>query len=399
MELNEIMDQYWADVVDHIHAAGLASSPTVAPSGFERRLTLVSTYKNLPAFDQVDVLIVHKGRLSELAGPFLAKAITAFAIVFANEVFVVLARGQPAISPDAEHLADWDVVLAQADDGEDSPASSSQLQMQRSNRMPATYLGGGRVLLETAFGHLMLASGMDTSITPHLIRDGWFDYGLTSLLNRSLRPGMTYVDVGANLGTYALIAAAIVGDTGRVIALEPVPRIAGLLNETITMNGFADRCQVLREAAGAVSGLVTIFEFATRQGSNTMLPHIAEEAKRSYGESIASYEVPCRPLDLIVTETDLKQVDFIKIDVEGFEQNVLEGSRNIIMTMRPTLILEWHRSFFNYESNDQRALYHLLTDEFRYALHRVEADGEVNPIDFDDLMRLPHSDILAKPLA
>lgn len=388
------LDPFWAQVIDFLEAAGLSERRIVAPREFGGELALVAAYEDAPALPSLDVLVVHKGRVAELPAALLGDAAGMLPVVYANEVFVVLAPGLPAVAAGSAHLAGWEAALTDALASRGMPAAAPRLQMRLGGRMAAIYLGGGRVLLETAFGRLMLAAGADTSITPHLIRDGWFDYGVTTVLNRLLRPGMTYVDVGANVGAYALIAAEIVGEAGRVVAIEPVPRLAAMLHETLVMNGFGERCRVVREAAGAIRSAIRLFEFATRQGGTSALDHVAAAARRDYGEEVSACEVTCRPLDLILPEAAPGRTDVIKIDVEGFESAVLEGARGVIATMRPSLLIEWHLAFF--EGRDgAEALHRLLTHELGYVLHRIEADGDLRPILLDELLRLPHSDLLA----
>jgi FkbM family methyltransferase len=200
---------------------------------------------------------------------------------------------------------------------------------------------------KTAFGHQMLVSGGDTAIVPHLIRDGFFDRNLTNIIDLLLVTSMTFINIGANCGTYTIYGAARVGREGRVIAIEAVPAISVLLQETVAMNGAEHWCEVLRCAAGAEPGTLVLHTFAARQGGNTVRPEIADVAHEVLGETVETVEIPCRMLDDIVAERDLKQIDLIKIDVEGFERKVLLGGRATLMHYRPKLIIEWHNAFFD----------------------------------------------------
>ncbi|MXO90663.1 FkbM family methyltransferase [Pontixanthobacter aquaemixtae] len=393
----EVLHKYWADVVEHVHALGFAEGAIVAKPEFEPHLSLAGTYDRFPAIDKVDVLIIHKGLIVEIPPQRLGEAIDALAVTFANEVFIVLARGGPVISFDSKHLSGWSKVLDHAFEPEENPDYELQLHKDSAGRMPATYVGDGRVLLETVYHHLMVVPGADISILPHLIRDGYFDEALTSVINGMLRPGMTFVDIGANFGTYTVIGAQIVGPQGRVVAIEPVPPIGQMLFETVAMNGFDDRCEVLRVAAGAEDGTATIFGFGSRQGGNTLLEHIADDARDKLGQEVTQHEVPVRTLDGIVEELELTRIDFMKIDVEGFEQQVLKGGRKTIQSMRPTLLLEWHACFFDERGNDPRAYYDVLTEDLGYELFRVESGGKIRKAKFDRLVSSPFSDILAKP--
>jgi hypothetical protein len=137
--------------------------------------------------------------------------------------------------------------------------------------------------------------------------------------------------------------------------------------------------------------------FAARQGGNTVLPEIAAVAREVLGETVETVEIPCRMLDDIVAERDLKQIDLIKIDVEGFERKVLLGRRATLMRYRPKLIIEWHNAFFDKRSGSVQVLYDLLTEELGYCVHRIEQGATTRAVVLDDL-RYGHADLVALPL-
>lgn len=392
----EAFDPFWQAAASHVETLGIAPVRVFAPTGFAPLLPGCRTAAAAQGFEDLAALVLHKGRLEEVPPEILLGALDAFAPTFANEVFIVLSASGTPLAPDSRHLMGREALLAAALRAHHrkslAPAAGA-----RSTRTPATYMGQGRVLLETAFGHLMLVDGGDTAIVPHLIRDGWFDRNLTEVITGLLVPGMTFIDIGANFGTYSLIAAAEVGETGRVIAIEPAPPILALLGESVVMNGFAGHCDVLPVAVGAAEGVLTLYRFATRQGSNTMLADIAETAQAEYGEAITAVEVPSRTLDAIVAERGLARCDLVKIDVEGFEDQVLAGARETLSRFRPRLILEWHNGFFAGRPQAARDLHDLLTRELGYTLHRIGPGATSRAIAFEELLQHGHSDLLALP--
>jgi len=206
-----------------------------------------------------------------------------------------------------------------------------------------------------------------------------------------------FIDVGANLGTYTLIGAQRVGGAGRVIAIEASPSIGALLQANVEVNGFKERAKVYCCAVGAREEVVTLYEFSAQRGSNTLLESIAEDASRQGDEEIVAREVECRRLDDIVAEAGPGRIDLVKIDVEGFEHEVLLGARESLRRFRPRLILEWHRSFFEGRPGSAEALYDLLTEQLGYRLRRIGNEGKSFPVDFAQLMAFDHSDILAEP--
>jgi FkbM family methyltransferase len=391
----ENIDQFWHAAAAHVEATGIAASAVFAAREFATLLPGCRYPGNAEFAAQYDAVILHKGRLGEVPEDVLGAALDNLVASFANEVFVVLTRGGESAPFDNPHLLSRGTLIAEAKAAR--AARSAEAVGGRPSRMAASYMGRGRVLLETAFGHLMLVDGGDTGIVPHLVRDGWFDRNLTSVIQARLAPGMTFIDIGANFGTYTLIGAEAVGEAGRVIAIDPAPNTAALLFENVLMNGYAARAEVLRCAVGAQEGTATLYQFATHQGGTTLQPHIADAARAIYNEPITPVEVACRTLDAIVAERALARIDLIKIDVEGFEQQALSGARAALAKFRPTLILEWHNDFFKGRKDEAHALHVLLTDDLGYSLHRIEAGGTTRPITRDQLLSLAHSDVVAEP--
>jgi FkbM family methyltransferase len=391
-------DPYWQATANHIRTLGVPATAVLGPSGFAALLPGCRTADGPPAADVPAVLALHKGRLDEVPSDLLRTAFDRYPVSFANEVFMVMSQAGAPVAADNPHVLPREALLAAAIEAlERKVTAAPPPPPQDRRRMPAVYVGQGRVLLETAFGHLMLVSGGDTAIVPHLIRDGFFDLNLTHIIDSMLVTGMTFIDIGANCGTYTIYGAGRVGREGRVIAIEAAPAISHLLQETVAMNGAEHWCEILHCAAGAEPGTLVLHTFAARQGGNTVLPEIADVAREALGETVVKVEIPCRTLDDIVAERDLKRIDLIKIDVEGFEREVLLGGRATLMRYRPKLIIEWHNAFFDKRPGSAQVLYDLLTNELRYSLHRIEQGATTRPVVLDDL-RHGHADLVALPL-
>jgi FkbM family methyltransferase len=158
----------------------------------------------------------------------------------------------------------------------------------------------------------------------------------TRLLRALLQPGMTVADVGANWGYFTLLAASLVGSRGRVLALEPEPRLFQLLDENVRLNDLSQ---------------VTAFRAAATDRSNVRLPlRIFDESSGNWGvSSVASSfvgetrEVDGRSLDGLMTELGLSTIDLVKIDVEGHELAVLAGmAAGLAANRYRRLLIEWH---------------------------------------------------------
>lgn len=146
---------------------------------------------------------------------------------------------------------------------------------------------------------------------------------------RSLRPGDTFFDVGANVGYYSLLASRIVGERGRVIAFEPLLDNVAYLSKHVRLNHLAN-VDVLAVACSDANGIVT---FA--RGANGALGKIAENG--SGGDML----VPALSLDDFHARTGLLP-NVMKIDVEGAELRVLTGAQALLDKSRPTIFLSTH---------------------------------------------------------
>jgi FkbM family methyltransferase len=132
-----------------------------------------------------------------------------------------------------------------------------------------------------------------------------------------LQPGMTVVDAGANIGLHTLFFAKRVGPEGRVYAFEAGQDAFGRLQIHVDRNQLANvRC--FHCALGAAEGVVALAENCQDNSRNFVV--------ESSSKAIGTKNIALRPLDQVLKEESVGRVDFLKIDVEGFEPQVLEGA-------------------------------------------------------------------------
>jgi FkbM family methyltransferase len=157
----------------------------------------------------------------------------------------------------------------------------------------------------------------------------------TALLAVLLRAGMTFVDVGANWGYFSLLAAGRLGPGGRVVSLEPDPRLFALLRANLDRNGLAS--VVARQAAAADAvGTLRLAAFDEDAG-NWGLSRLTD---RPAAETFA---VAAVPLDGLMDELGVGHVDLLKMDIEGAEDLALDGMRDGLWRCRyRRLLLEVH---------------------------------------------------------
>ncbi len=111
------------------------------------------------------------------------------------------------------------------------------------------YLGDHLALVATRWGAKMTVDTRDSLLAPWLLLDGLWEAHVTGWFSQVLRPGDVVVDVGANVGYFTLLGAHLVGERGRVIAVEAHPTLVDVLRRNVAMNGVHDRVTVWHRAA------------------------------------------------------------------------------------------------------------------------------------------------------
>jgi FkbM family methyltransferase len=147
--------------------------------------------------------------------------------------------------------------------------------------------------------------------------------------------GMTFYDVGSNVGFHAMLAAGLVGPAGHVICFEPFPDNANQIGYNAGLNLFT-HVRVRQEALGNHDGFGRFL--TSEEPTWGKLDSAGVEPSRMSGE----LQVAVRSFDSVVAESALPAPDVIKIDVEGGEVDVLRGARRTLREYRPILLIELH---------------------------------------------------------
>ncbi len=179
-----------------------------------------------------------------------------------------------------------------------------------------------------------------------------------ALVRAALPAGGTLVDVGANIGFFTLVGAACVGAAGRVVALEPDPRIAAVLRQNVAMNGLP-HVRVMQVAAADTAGMAVLAGFSEAAGNwgTSSLSHATPAGA-------PTFEVRCAPLDQLMDEAEVASADLVKVDVEGAEHRVLRGMRDGLRAGRyGRVMVEMHP----WEHADFTAALEEMAEEMRSA--------------------------------
>jgi FkbM family methyltransferase len=154
-----------------------------------------------------------------------------------------------------------------------------------------------------------------------------YEVATTRYLTGHLAPGNVFVDIGANTGYFAMLAGALVGATGRVMAFEPNPAVFAQLQKHVALNGFESRVTVSQVALSDAADPSARF-FVSQDLTNSGLSSLTPPAEMlAGGELSEAHTIPVRvdTFDNWFASSGLDHIDLIKIDVEGAEARVVAG--------------------------------------------------------------------------
>jgi FkbM family methyltransferase len=152
------------------------------------------------------------------------------------------------------------------------------------------------------------------------------------LLSHFLRPGDTFIDVGANHGVFSIVASTLVGRSGFVVSIEPQPRLAEILRRSLALG--PSRFEVRAIACGERAQSIELYiPLATSGSAGVFRGHSAISRHRTV-------VVPMRRIDDVVDVSNLPGRTFIKLDIEGSELSFLHGAEQLIRSTTPALLIE-----------------------------------------------------------
>ena len=178
---------------------------------------------------------------------------------------------------------------------------------------------------------------------------------VTKIIKKEIKDGMTCVEVGCNIGYYALLESKLVGKNGKVIAIEPSPINFQYTEKNLSLNKNSN----VKYYNFAVGNIDTTTQFFISNSSNWS--KIIEHPSPSISEKNL-VTVSLKKLDTFALENSLDNVDFIRMDIEGYETKAYEGMKKIIKKHKPKILIEIHSRLLGKEK----------TIEF---MKKLKADG------------------------
>lgn len=240
------------------------------------------------------------------------------------------------------------------------------------DRIHTVPLPDGTVLCRVLGRYKMYVDAADTSLAPHLMLEGFWQYWITAFLCRNLDPGETAYDLEASYGYYSLLMSELVGAQGRVVALEYNPWLFHLLRRNLSLNGRDNIVVSHRIMAGGKAAA------ARELPANLMGPSTgSQQGIRFHRESATSCIAPMMTLDGL----EQGSADLVFVSVTALEQGAIQGMQGL-MDRSPSLriILQ----FSTQRCPNPRET--LLTLADRFPLRFIDSDARAKPITIERIL-------------
>ncbi len=242
-------------------------------------------------------------------------------------------------------------------------------------------------------GWLRHEAGDDVAL---FVQQGWFEAQEQAFLWLYLRDGDTVIDCGAHVGLFSILAGRAIGPRGRLIAFEPAPTTASLLRSNLQSNQLTD---------------AVVIESAVADQPGTLKLHRHGEGRSAYNSLCEAgddggIDVTVTSLDRVIVEQNIEHVDFLKIDVEGFEPSVWRGAAASIQAAKlPLVMIEFTEENLQRAGHSSIELARTITDS-GYHLCRFDPGRRLliptqvtEPIGYDNLFAARDIDAVNRRLA
>jgi FkbM family methyltransferase len=201
-----------------------------------------------------------------------------------------------------------------------------------------------------------------------------YERGNVTLLRSLLKPGDVFLDAGANIGLFTLLAAHLVGPEGFVVGVEPVAELFHSLQRSVVELNHLGNVICVHAALSSKAGQGVIHIGAgDNLGSSSLEKHGGQD-----GES--------QPVDLVTVDAlaaqhpRLRRVAVMKIDTEGHELKVLEGARQTMASAKPSILIEVRNELLRSAGGSSEAVFQYF-GELGYNSFRILSSGKLEPLD------------------
>lgn len=227
-----------------------------------------------------------------------------------------------------------------------------------------------KVVVKPLLGNFRISCDTSTWIGARIVYLGDYEPELKQVFKTHIKAGYTILDVGANIGFHTLFFSDLVGEKGKVIAFEPIPLNYESLNNNIALNGFKN---------------IEVHQIALSNKNETI--SIAADVNSANPGSFNLFDqngditVTCRIGDEVIVK---EKIDFIKIDVEGYESFVIDGLLQTIAKNKPKIIFEYDNNYHKKTGLPANYIFAMI-EPLGYHFFMVELKGVKKITAFENL--------------
>lgn len=247
------------------------------------------------------------------------------------------------------------------------------------------YLAPDLAMVRLNCGHMLYVDPLDEHVSANIIANGVWEAHIHRALLALIRPGFRIVEVGANVGYYTTTMAGAVGANGFVTAFEGNPRLAGLVQRSVLLNGYAPRTRIIPKAALDQPGHIDFV--VSRRNSGGGYVTLWEGNPYEDGETLKVEAVR-------IDDQDVGRVDLIRIDAEGSEPFILRGAEAALRANPDVIVcLEW--SVIQMGSRTSVPDFVAWMDGMGFKFWRIGGDSRLTETPIDTLASLENCDLVA----
>lgn len=220
----------------------------------------------------------------------------------------------------------------------------------------------------------------DAALVPGLAGGYYESYELDLYMALS-KVSSTIIDVGGNIGLYAVLGAAQMSKSARLITFEPIESNVELLRRNVALNRLADKVLVNQTAIGSETEDIEIFVSENNVGNHSF-------AKKNAGKASKPVKVQQTTIDNYVKKNKITGVDLLKIDIEGYDGFALEGAQRTLNEYTPTLFVEYIPHSLENCGYLPEKFINLLSGIYKNCYVIDEIDNSVQYIKGSDLLKV-----------
>lgn len=226
---------------------------------------------------------------------------------------------------------------------------------------------------------ISLPAGLDIYLTGGKTHDS--EIRLTKYLIKHLKPGSVFIDIGAHLGYYTLLASELVGQEGKIFSFEPSSVFSFLKENTTSKKNVT----AFKEAITDSNSEIDFYEFPVLYSEYNTI-HVDQFKNENWIGKYSPRQVRIQSttLDSFISEKNIDPV-IIKIDAEGAELKVLQGAPQTLTSLSPIVVMEFIQ---NDRAGKNYVLSHELMLRYGYISHIISEEGDLSPMqDIDQYLR------------